>query len=593
MEFSGRHLEDTRHLADRQGVRRATSKQHNVDDQLDKTIPAESRALVYCISIAAFEAENEAWALGRAVDGVRGRISPPWHASRLRYSSDRGPSTMVLRRFDLRMQQRSFWKRLFWPEDQSEQFRSIHTAPTEWPEAIQNITRGVNKIDRPSFRWEVFAIAALGFLTESYSLFESNVILLPLSYVYWTGHNNTLETTFNLVTLGASIIGQLSFGLAVDVYGRRSLWGLELVVVIVATLGLLQCSVGFVGPTGHTTWSITPWLLFWRIVMGIGIGAEYPLSAIIASEWSPTVARAQVMASVFLMQPLGQCLAYGIGLLCLLDGNTAGYDQLSADRFWRVIVGAGAVPAVIAYIFRRSIPESWRFDYFVKMTTARITHDHLYDPHGMRTPRTQTDALEKGAKQTNAGSGTTAQDQATTPRSDQQASSTAGRRNETVHADAEQTPVQPSQAPSWSVSLTPSDLNAPLTPGWQFESQRLWTYLFASTPGSSWQKNWHVLLGTSACWFFLDFAFPSTLSSFWLTQPATIPPNEAWWASSADVSAQTPQAFHRALQHNMIHGLESSTAAALAGSLLYVACARHVNRRQMLIATFATLGACW
>jgi PHS family inorganic phosphate transporter-like MFS transporter len=31
--------------------------------------------------------------------------------------------------------------------------------------------------------------------------------------------------------------------------------------------------------------SLVGWLIFWRLVMGIGIGADYPLSAVLCSEY--------------------------------------------------------------------------------------------------------------------------------------------------------------------------------------------------------------------------------------------------------------------------------------------------------------------
>jgi PHS family inorganic phosphate transporter-like MFS transporter len=76
-----------------------------------------------------------------------------------------------------------------------------------------------------------------------------------------------------------------------------------------------------------------------------------------------------MLATVFYMQPIGYALATLVTL-----GVTWGYrhnipsdlanaecnDQCirAVDRSWRIIIGLGAVPAVIAIFFRRSIPES-------------------------------------------------------------------------------------------------------------------------------------------------------------------------------------------------------------------------------------------
>lgn len=98
--------------------------------------------------------------------------------------------------------------------------------------------------------------------------------------------------------------------------------------------------------------------------MGIGIGAEYPLSAVITSEWSSTQSRATMLSSVFLMQPLGQALAQLVGVWVLLGRTNlqemqCGINTLHEedckriiDGIWRIVIGSGCVPAVLAIIFR-------------------------------------------------------------------------------------------------------------------------------------------------------------------------------------------------------------------------------------------------
>lgn len=131
----------------------------------------------------------------------------------------------------------------------------------------------INTVDQSGFNWLVFIVAASGFFTDSYNLFASNVILPALAYVYWddTNHDRII-LAFNLGTLCASAFGQAAFGILADKYGRRSLYGIELIIVIISTVGLLQCSSGISDGKDHT-WNIDVWIMFWRIVMGIGIGA--------------------------------------------------------------------------------------------------------------------------------------------------------------------------------------------------------------------------------------------------------------------------------------------------------------------------------
>lgn len=118
----------------------------------------------------------------------------------------------------------------------------------------------------------MYFVASAGFFTESYNLFATNVILPCLAYIYWPTETTSIyETKINLVTLTGSIVGQLVFGYLADKYGRRKLYGIELVFVIFGTLGLVQCSTGF-----GNSMSIVGWLVFWRFFIGVGIGGEHP-----------------------------------------------------------------------------------------------------------------------------------------------------------------------------------------------------------------------------------------------------------------------------------------------------------------------------
>ena len=48
--------------------------------------------------------------------------------------------------------------------------------------------------------------------------------------------------------------------------------------------------------------------------MGLGIGADYPLSAVITAEFAPRKHRARMLSWVFFAQPVGQLLANVLSL---------------------------------------------------------------------------------------------------------------------------------------------------------------------------------------------------------------------------------------------------------------------------------------
>ena len=92
--------------------------------------------------------------------------------------------------------------------------------------------------------------------------------LPSLAFVYWPNDvNSNHETEINAITLTGSLLGQLIFGFLADRYGRRKLYGLELIVVIFGTLGFVESSAGYNG-----SMNIIGWIMFWRFFVGLGIG---------------------------------------------------------------------------------------------------------------------------------------------------------------------------------------------------------------------------------------------------------------------------------------------------------------------------------
>ncbi|MGH3398982.1 MAG: MFS transporter, partial [Streptosporangiaceae bacterium] len=95
-------------------------------------------------------------------------------------------------------------------------------------------------------------------------------------------------------------------------------------------------------------------LVIARIILGIGIGGDYPVSATIMSEYSGKKSRGRMVGLVFAMQ--------GAGLLVgplLASGLLA--SGLADDTVWRVLLGFGAIPGLAVFYLRRQIHETPRF----------------------------------------------------------------------------------------------------------------------------------------------------------------------------------------------------------------------------------------
>ncbi|KAK4126169.1 phosphate permease [Parathielavia appendiculata] len=241
------------------------------------------------------------------------------------------------------------------------------------------------EVDKAPFGWyhvRAVVVAGVGFFTDSYDIFTVSLLTLMLGVVYYPGVGSmptTSDTAIKLATSAGTVIGQLGFGALADIVGRKRMYGLELIMIIFATLGQALTS-------SSPSMDIIGVIIFWRVLMGVGIGGDYPLSSIITSEFATTKWRGAMMGAVFAMQGLGQlCAAFVMLFLTLgfksslepstkLANCTDGCAQ-AVDKMWRVLIGFGAVPGCIALYYRLTIPETPRYTFDVELDVEKAEGD--------------------------------------------------------------------------------------------------------------------------------------------------------------------------------------------------------------------------
>jgi len=103
-------------------------------------------------------------------------------------------------------------------------------------------------------------------------------------------------------------------------------------------------------------------LSIWRFFLGIGIGGDYPMSAIITSEFANVRYRGMMISAVFAMQGIGYVMG-SVVMICALSAfkNQINNDVYMLDYVWRIMIGFGVIPALCAVYFRLTIPETPRY----------------------------------------------------------------------------------------------------------------------------------------------------------------------------------------------------------------------------------------
>jgi MFS family permease len=100
-------------------------------------------------------------------------------------------------------------------------------------------------------------------------------------------------------------------------------------------------------------------LIAFRFVLGFGVGGDYPVSAVMVSEYANRKDRGKLVGMVFGTQALGLIVGPLIALALLGSGA-------SDDVTWRILLALGAVPAAAVIYLRCRMPESPRYQIQVQ-----------------------------------------------------------------------------------------------------------------------------------------------------------------------------------------------------------------------------------
>ncbi|MFJ9543456.1 MFS transporter [Streptomyces sp. NPDC101225] len=143
--------------------------------------------------------------------------------------------------------------------------------------------------------------------------------------------------------LGASaligvFVGAFVGGYLTDKFGRQVLYTIDLVAIIV-------CSV-------VQFWASDPvWLFMLRLLIGMAVGADYPIATSLLAEFTPRRYRGPLLGGLVVMWFVGAAVAYVVGEALLQSG----------DDGWRWMLASAALPATVIVLLRLGTPESPRW----------------------------------------------------------------------------------------------------------------------------------------------------------------------------------------------------------------------------------------
>ncbi|KAK6145942.1 hypothetical protein DH2020_019811 [Rehmannia glutinosa] len=207
----------------------------------------------------------------------------------------------------------------------------------------------------------------MGFFTDAYDLFSISLVTKLLGRIYYTDTTKekpgtlppSVSSSVTDVALVGTLIGQLFFGWLGDKMGRKKVYGVTLILMIV-------CSLASAFPSGRVPKRHgDPVLLrFW---LGFASGRLPPLC-------HDHVRGFGILTSgiVALISSVAFDHAYGAPSY---EDNPAASTVPQADYIWRIILMFGALPAALTFYWRMKMPETARYTALVARNAKQAAQD--------------------------------------------------------------------------------------------------------------------------------------------------------------------------------------------------------------------------
>jgi putative MFS transporter len=182
-------------------------------------------------------------------------------------------------------------------------------------------------------RW-LWVLSTGGTLLDGYAIFVLGVAM-PIIIAQFQIHPDVVGLIGASLVFGA-VIGAGVGGPMADHLGRKKLMLADMIII---TAGACTSALAN-GPA---------MLFIGQLLVGIGVGIDFPVSSSYVSEILPKRSRARMMVAAIACQSVGMLLAATVTLLLLRSGSA---------QAWRLFLATEAAIALLFFVLRLSAPES-------------------------------------------------------------------------------------------------------------------------------------------------------------------------------------------------------------------------------------------
>jgi putative MFS transporter len=190
-------------------------------------------------------------------------------------------------------------------------------------------------IPMTGMQWRIWLLASAGKFFEGLVVFMTGVAL-PL-IVKDFALSPVEKGIVSAAPLAGIMVGAIALGGLADIYGRRRMFVVEMIVFALFLTGL--------------TWSPNYlWLVVFLFGVGLALGCDYPTAHLVISESIASKDRGKLVLSAFAFQAIGALVGTVVGFLIL--------SNLPEIGAWRWMYATAIVPAMLVVLGRLRISDS-------------------------------------------------------------------------------------------------------------------------------------------------------------------------------------------------------------------------------------------